>query len=61
MAPRIEPFAFRYRDPGTGKWLLARYVAERQEIAARYAKWEITGPADLGEVHQPRWLLVEAH
>jgi hypothetical protein len=38
MAPRIELFAFRYRDPRTGKWIRARYVAERQEIGERYAE-----------------------
>jgi len=38
-----ELFPFRYRDPLTGKWVRARYVAERHEIAARYAVWEIVG------------------
>ena len=28
----------------------ARYKADRTEIAARYAEWEITGP---GEVRRP--------
>ena len=28
MAPRLELFAFRYRDPRTGKWVRARYRAE---------------------------------
>ena len=50
MAPRLELFAFRYRDPRTGKWIRARYRAERQEIAARYDEWEITGPAEIREV-----------
>jgi hypothetical protein len=45
--PRIELFAFRFRDPLTGKWVRARYVAERHEIAARYAVWEITGPPEM--------------
>ena len=27
---------FRYRDPLRGKWMKARYVAERHEITARY-------------------------
>jgi hypothetical protein len=31
--PRLELFAFRYRDPRTGNWIRARYVAERHEIA----------------------------
>lgn len=47
---RIELFPFRYRDPGSGKWVRARYVAERQEIAARYAEWEITGPPEIRNV-----------
>ena len=43
----IELFPFRYRDPRSGKWVRARYRATRQEIAARYAEWEITGDAEL--------------
>ena len=35
---RITLYAFRYRDRLTGKWVKARYVAERHEIAARYAE-----------------------
>ena len=49
MAPRIELFAFRYREPRMGKWTRARYRAERQEIAARYAEWEIIGPPDVSD------------
>ena len=51
MAPRLELFPFRYRDPRTGKWVRARYVAERHEIKARYAEWEITGPAEIRDVN----------
>ncbi len=43
-------FPFRYRDERTGKWVRARYLASRSDIAARHAEWEITGP---GEVRQP--------
>jgi len=44
--PRLELFPFRYRNPTTGKWIRARYVAERHEIAARDAPgdWDIIGP-----------------
>jgi hypothetical protein len=35
------------RDPVSGKWVRARYVAERHEIASRYAEWEITGPPEI--------------
>ena len=47
---RLELFPFRYRDPLTGKWVRARYVAERHEIAKRYAEFEITGPAEIRDV-----------
>jgi hypothetical protein len=43
----LEYFPFRYRDPLTGKWIRARYVAERHEIAERYVEWEIIGPPEI--------------
>ena len=46
----FEVFPFRYRDARTGKWTKARYMATCEEIAARYAEWEVTGP---GEVRRP--------
>lgn len=36
-------YPFRARGPLTSKWYRARYKAERHEIAAGYAEWEITG------------------
>jgi hypothetical protein len=51
MAPRIELFAIRYRDPRTAKWVRAHYVATRQEIAERHPEgWEIIGPAEVRNV-----------
>jgi hypothetical protein len=50
VTPRLELFAFRYRDPRTGKWIRARYVAELHEIAARHAEFEIIGPAEIRDV-----------
>jgi hypothetical protein len=47
---RLELFPFRYRDPRTGKWVRARYRAERHEIAARYVEYEIIGPAEIREI-----------
>jgi hypothetical protein len=47
----FEVFPFRYTDARTGKCVKARYKATHEEIAARYAEWEITGP---GEVRTPR-------
>ena len=46
MSP-IALHPFRYRDPRTGKWVRARYRGTRDEIAARYAEWEITGDAEM--------------
>jgi hypothetical protein len=43
-------YAFRYRDPRTKRWILARYMATQVEIAAGYATWEIVGS---GERRQP--------
>ena len=49
--PRLELYPFRFRDPLTGKWARARYVAERHEIPGRYAEWEIIGPPEIREAH----------
>lgn len=43
----FEALPFRYRDARTGKWVRARYEAIPDEIAARYSKWEPTGPGEL--------------
>ncbi len=43
MTAPLVVFPFRYRDARTGRWVTARYKAERDEIAARYADWEIVG------------------
>jgi hypothetical protein len=40
-------FSFCYRNPLTGKWVNARYLAERHEIAASFAGWEIIGLAEI--------------
>ena len=50
MAPRLELFAFRYRDPRTGKWVRARYRAELHELEERYVEWEIIGPPEIREI-----------
>jgi len=48
--PPLQLLPFRFRDPVTGKWVKARYVAEQHEVAARYAAWEIIGPPEIREV-----------
>jgi len=43
-------YRFRFVDPLTGRWVRARYVAERREIAARYAQWETIGEPEVRRV-----------
>jgi hypothetical protein len=45
--PQLALYPFRYRDPLTSKWVRARYVATREEIAARYVQWEIVGAPEV--------------
>jgi hypothetical protein len=40
-------YPFRYFDPVRKRWIRARYVAERHVIESSYARWEITGPAEI--------------
>lgn len=39
----LELYRFRYFDKVRGRWIDARYRAAKEEIAARYEKWEIVG------------------
>jgi hypothetical protein len=41
--PERHSMLRRYRDPRTGKWVRARHVATREEIAERYTEWQILG------------------
>ena len=54
---RLELFPFRFRDPVTGRWVRARYRAERHDIARRYTEYEITGPPEIrdGDPHARRF------
>ena len=50
LQPSADPlvlYPFRFRDPVTGKWVRARYRAERTEIATRYAEWELCEPPEI--------------
>jgi len=40
-------YRFRYRDPLTGRWVRARYMATVEDISQRYATWELTGRAEV--------------
>ena len=46
----LELYPFRFRDPLTGRWIHARYKTTRDNLAARYAEYEITGPAEVRDV-----------
>jgi hypothetical protein len=52
MPQVIVLYPFRFIDPLTGRWVRARYRAERQEIEQRYAMWEITGEPELTRLHE---------
>ena len=43
-------YPFRFRDPVSGKWKRAHYVAERHVIAERFAEFEIVGPPEVREM-----------
>jgi hypothetical protein len=50
LQPSADPlvlYPFRFRDPVSGKWVRARYVAKRSEILARYGEWELCGPPEI--------------
>jgi len=48
--PRLELFPFRFRNRITGKWVRARYVATREEIAKGNAEWELIEPPEIRDV-----------
>ena len=50
LQPTADPlvlYPFRFRDPVSGKWQRARYVATLAEIMARYAEWQLCGPPEI--------------
>lgn len=59
--PVLELYPFRFRDPLTGKWVRARYVAEFHDIRQRYAEWEITGEPEIRHVPDDPLALSAAH
>ena len=50
MAPRLELFPFRHRDPVTGTRVRARYHAELHAIAKRHVEYENIGPPEILDV-----------
>src|SRR3982750_3588102 len=49
--PKLRLYPFRYRNGVTGKWVRARYVATREEIARGNEEWEIIGPPEMRNVN----------
>ena len=49
-APLLLQYPFRFVDPVTGRWVRARYKAERHELVQRYTQWEITGAPEIRRV-----------
>ena len=47
LKPPLLLYPFRFFDPVRGRWVRARYLAERHEIEVRYAQWEIIGPPEI--------------
>ena len=44
---RAACYPFHFRGPVAAKWVRARYVAKRHEIAARPTERQITGPPEI--------------
>lgn len=47
VAPLLKLYAFRFRDPATGKWTKARYKASVEDTRVRYTDWELLGEPEL--------------
>jgi hypothetical protein len=41
-----EFYHFRFRDPRSGKWIRAGFLAQVPVIRRCYAEWEIIGPSE---------------
>ena len=56
IGARLLLYPFRYRSEVTGKWVRARYKAEREVIATRHTEWEIIGPPEVIDVDpETKW------
>ena len=59
--PTLHLYRFRYFDSVHNKWLKARYVAERDVIAQRYARFELIEPPEVREVSDDPYVLGAGH
>ena len=48
--PRLEFYSLRFRDPLTGKWVLARHKLQVPALQRQNAEWEITGAPEVRHV-----------
>jgi hypothetical protein len=48
--PTLHLYRLRYFDPLRNKWLTARYAAQREEIAQRYAQYELIEPPEVRQL-----------
>src|SRR4051812_40389224 len=48
--PKLVLYPFHYRNRVIGKWVRARYVATREEIAKGNDEWETIGPPEMRDV-----------
>jgi hypothetical protein len=45
--PANEFYHFRFRDPRTGRWMRAGYLAQVPVIRRCYAEWQIIGRPEI--------------
>jgi hypothetical protein len=48
--PVLVLYSFRFHDPLSNKWVLARWKAQIPVLQRRYAEWEITGVPEIRHV-----------
>ena len=48
--PTLALYAFRFRDPLTGKWVRARHKMQVPELQRHYSDWKITGAPEIRHV-----------
>jgi hypothetical protein len=57
--PTLRLYRFSYFDPLRNRWLMARYAAQREEIAQRYTQYELIEPPEVRHVAQD-WQYADA-
>ena len=57
----IALYSFKFRDPLTKKWIMARYRAEPVVLRMRYAEFELVGPAEYRVIPDDPFTLEASH